>query len=118
VADSDTPALDRWPIEVIHFKGNGVDSLGAAIDGEQLAEMCAWVSSLGVDPAEVLPQFRILWWQGTYRLHLSRKVRVNGHDVFDHALDKVWSEPLVIDLGTEPRWPKWLHDTQEHTRGC
>lgn len=116
--ESDTPALNDWPRQVIHFKGNGVDSLGSSIGEEQRAELCSWVASLGADPAEVLPQFRILWWQGTYQLHLSRKVRRNGRDVLDHALDKVWSEPLVIDLGAERCWPKWLHDTQEHARGC
>jgi hypothetical protein len=116
--ESDTPALHIWPLEVIHFKGVGEESLGANISSEQLAEMCAWVASLGVDPAEVLPQFRILCWKGSFQLHLSRKVRRDGRDVFDQALGKVWSEPLVIDLGAERCWPKWLHDTQEHTRGC
>lgn len=103
------------PREVLRFLGVGVHSLGTQIAPEQLEELCAWVSSLGADPTRVLPQFRILAHGGRYQLHLSQKVQRDGHDVFDQALDKVWSEPLVIDLGTERTWPKWLYDTDERS---
>lgn len=103
------------PIEVLRFSGGG--SIGSFIDGGQRAELCAWVTSLGADPTAALPQFRILSTHHGYELHLSMKVRRDGRDVLDHALDRVWSEPLVIPLGRERCWPKWLHDTQETTDG-
>lgn len=107
------------PTEVLYFNGSGSphQPIGSFIDEGQLAELCAWVASLGADPTAVLPQFRILAWEGRYQLHLSVKVRRNGRDVLDQALDKVWSEPLVIDLGRERCWPKWLHDTREVADG-
>jgi hypothetical protein len=103
------------PREVLRFLGVGVHSLGTQIAPEQLEELCAWVASLGADPKRILPQFRILACDGRFQVHLSQKVQRDGHDVLDQALDKVWSEPLVIDLGTERSWPKWLYDTDERS---
>jgi hypothetical protein len=104
--------------EVLRFDGDSRGALGAFIEAEQREELCAWVSSLGADPARVLPRFCITSHEGTFRLHLSVKVRNdNGRDVLDRALNTVWSEPLVIDLGSERCWPKWLHDTQERSDG-
>jgi len=100
------------PAEVLHFRGHGSDSLGSFIDEQHRQELCAWVASLGEDPRRVLPEFRILWTDDGYTLHLSRKVQREGRDIIDQALNRVWSEPVVIKLGREQCWPQWLYDTR------
>jgi hypothetical protein len=98
-------STETVPREVIYFPGGDIPQ-------ELLDDVCRWVAALGADPKRVLAQFRILATDAGYQLHLSRKVQRNGHDVIDQALNKVWSEPLIIDLGSERTWPKWLHDAQ------
>lgn len=42
---------------------------------------------------------------GAYRLHLSRFVlNDKGEKQVDHAIDEIWSEPVVIPLEELPEW--------------
>jgi hypothetical protein len=78
------------------------------ITDEQREELCAWVAALGADPSRTLPEFRIFTAEGGYKLHLSMKVRRDGRDQIDLATGRIWTEPLVLDLGPDECWPAWL----------
>lgn len=81
-----------------------------------LAEVLAWLRSLGVNPDDMRPTLLITETSGRYALHLSQVQRdTAGSKVIDHAAGHVATTPVVIDLGTEATWPACLNTPADKT---
>jgi hypothetical protein len=80
---------------------------------DRIEEVCQWVRSLGVEPANVRPVFYIMIGDNGYELHLSEYVRdEQGSQIIDHAFNYTVSKPLIIDLGQSETWPAWLNESR------
>lgn len=75
---------------------------------ERLAEMKAWVESLGVDPARMRLCAAVTQDEDTYHLHLSELQEGDGHTyALDVAARDVVAAPMVVEVA-ENSWPAWL----------
>lgn len=80
-----------------------------ALRADRRESLVEWVRSLGVNPDDIRPVAVVRDGEHGYELHLSLYVRdENGKLTVDVAADNVVSEPMVIELGTEQFWPRWI----------
>lgn len=71
------------------------------------AELCDWLTGLGVDPATVRPEFVIRKGEREYELHLTEFVlNENGRRFLDLVTEEIVTKPLVVPLGTSETWPR------------
>lgn len=74
---------------------------------EDRATCLDWIAGLGQDPTVCALKFVVTQDERdlTYQLHLSRYVLdAAGKKVIDHALDDMWTEPVVLPIAEPPPW--------------
>ena len=79
----------------------------ADLSAEDKATCLDWIAGLGQDPTDCMLPFVVTQDEHdrSYQLHLSRYVRdAAGKKVIDHAIDDMWTEPVVIPIPEPPPW--------------
>jgi hypothetical protein len=96
--------------EWLHAKVDFYSDVARADQDEALA----WLRGLGVEPTRCAPQF-VITKTGDggedlrFQLHLTQHaLNEQGDKFIDFAADRVHSEPITIDLGTEAPMFPWL----------
>lgn len=78
----------------------------AALEPAQLGPWLDWVRSLGLEPKDFCPELVIMGRGFDYELHLTEYVRDDaGRKILDYALQRAYTRPHIVSLGTERTWP-------------
>jgi hypothetical protein len=76
------------------------------LDADRRAEILVWVAGLGVDIHAVLSALVVTQESadGSCWLHLSEFVFESGNKVWDHAVNRPYTRPMVIPITDFPEW--------------
>jgi hypothetical protein len=93
-----------WSVGRVEFYGAG--PLDGLRPGRQ-AELLAFLASLDLDPALLVPVCVFTCDRDRYQVHFAEHLLVDGERFVDQVHDRIATRPVVVDI-TREQLPSWL----------